>query len=117
MAKKHIVCAVAELPAGGRRIVKIGSRSIGVFNVGGEYYAMLNVCPHQGANLCEGPICGTNKPVDGYRYEFAHEGELVRCARHGWEFRIRDGVCYDDPAVRAKMYPVRVEEDRVVLEI
>lgn len=117
MAKPHVVCAAEELPAGARRIVKIGSRSIGVFNLGGEYFALMNVCPHQGAELCEGPICGTNVPVDDYRYEYAHGGELVRCARHGWEFKIRDGTNFDDPSVRVKTYPVSVEDGQVTLHL
>lgn len=117
MAKKHIVCKAAEFPANTRRIVRVGSRSIGVFNLGGEFYALLNVCPHQGAELCEGPICGTNAAADEYRYTYVHAGELVRCARHGWEFFIRDGRNYDDASVRAKTYPVSVEDGQVVLHV
>ena len=115
--KKHIVCAAADLPAGERKIVQVGTRSIGVFNLEGDYYAMMNICPHQGAELCEGPICGTNNPVDEYRYEYSHAGELVRCARHGWEFKIRTGENFDDPSIRVKTYPVTVEDGQVVLHV
>ena len=114
---EHIICSTGELPPGKRKIVNIGARSIGIFNLNGEYYALLNVCPHQGAELCEGPICGTNQPVDDYRYDYIQEGELVRCARHGWEFNIRDGSNFDDPSVRAKTYRVSVADDKVVLHM
>lgn len=115
--KKHIVCAAEELRPGGRKIVKIGARSVGVFNIGGEYFALLNVCPHQGAELCLGPLSGTNKAVDDYRYEFVRDGEILRCARHGWEFDIRTGENYDNPGVRAKTYPVSVEDGQVVVSL
>ena len=116
MAKgKHVICPTAALPPGSRKIVNIGARSIGIFNLDGDYYAMLNLCPHQGANLCEGPICGTNVPVDDYHYEYVHAGELVRCARHGWEFNIRTGKSFENPEVRAKTYPVSIEDGQVVL--
>ena len=116
MAKRHPVCSVSDLPPGGRRIVQIGSRSVGVFNVGGEFYALLNICPHRAANLCDGIVCGTNLPVTmegGYRYEYGLEGEILRCARHGWEFNIRTGECLFDSSMRAKTYPVEVSDEQV----
>ena len=44
---------------GDRRIVDVGGRSIGVFNVGGRYYALRNACPHQGGPLCAGQLWGS----------------------------------------------------------
>lgn len=117
MAKKHIICPAAELPAGARKIVQVGSRSIGVFNVGNRYYAMLNVCPHQGANICAGPLGGTNKPVSDYEFCFEDTGTVLRCARHGWEFDITSGENLDDPTIRAKTYPAFVENGEVVVEV
>lgn len=114
--KRHEICQVAELPPGMRRLTQIGSRSVGVFNVGGEFFALLNLCPHKAANLCDGTVCGTNLPTnakDGYCYEYGLEGEVLRCARHGWEFNIRDGKCLFDPTLHAKTYPVEVSEGRV----
>lgn len=116
MAARHVVCAVGDLPPGSRRIIKAGSRSIGVFNVSGEFYALLNICPHRAANLCDGTVCGTNLPVsaaDGYRYEYGMEGEVLRCARHGWEFNIRTGECLFDSSLRAKTYPVEVSDGQI----
>ncbi|MGI9307333.1 MAG: Rieske (2Fe-2S) protein [Gammaproteobacteria bacterium] len=120
MAKKHAVCAVTDLPPGARRITQIGSRSVGVFNVGGEFFALLNICPHKAANLCEGTVCGTNLPVDaarGYTYEYGLENEVLRCARHGWEFKIRTGESLIDPKIRAKTYPVEVADGQVFVVV
>lgn len=117
MASRREICSVADLPPGERLITKVGSRSIGVFNIGGEYFALLNICPHKAAQLCRGTICGTNKDInireDGYHYEYVLSGEILRCARHGWEFNIRTGQSLCDPKVSAKTYPVEVEGDKV----
>ncbi|HEV8638476.1 MAG TPA: Rieske 2Fe-2S domain-containing protein, partial [Chloroflexota bacterium] len=48
---KHVVAAVDEIPPGGRKIVEVAGRSIGVFNLGGEFFALRNRCPHQGGPL------------------------------------------------------------------
>src|SRR5687768_15644000 len=50
----HFVCRTDELPPGERKIVSANGRSIGVFNVGGRYYALRNLCPHRAAPLCLG---------------------------------------------------------------
>ncbi|MDM5147405.1 Rieske (2Fe-2S) protein [Candidatus Persebacteraceae bacterium Df01] len=114
MAKKHFVCETIALLPGERRLLDVGSRSIGVFNVDGSYYALLNVCPHTGGNLCEGPVCGTNLPVDDYRYEYGMENKVLRCAWHGWEFDITTGACLIEASkLRAKTYPVEVENEQV----
>ena len=57
--RRHVVCPARELPRGGRRIVDVDGRSIGVFNIDGEYHAVRNICPHQQAPLCEGWLTGT----------------------------------------------------------
>lgn len=116
-AKKVAVCRAADVAPGQRRVVKVGARSIGVFNVGGRFYALLNICPHHGANLCDGPVGGTNLPTDNYEYNYGRDGEVLRCARHGWEFDIATGENLDDPSVRAKTYPVTVEDGEVVVHV
>ena len=55
---KFVVGKVDEIPPGGRKIVRIAGRSIGVFNVDRGFYAIRNRCPHQGAALCEGKLWG-----------------------------------------------------------
>ena len=109
-AERVVVCAADELPPGTRRIVTVGARSIGVFNVGGRYYALRNVCPHQGAPLCRGPLTGTTLPGPPGSYRYAREGEILRCPWHGWEFDVTNGRSVFNPhAVRVRKYPVAVE--------
>ena len=109
--ERFVVCAVSELPPGARRIVTVGSRSIGVFNVDGRYYALRNACPHQGAPLCEGPLTGTTLPGPPGTFRYGREGEILRCPWHGWEFDVTSGRSIFNPhAVRVRAYPVAVED-------
>ncbi|MEM7348478.1 MAG: Rieske (2Fe-2S) protein [Chloroflexota bacterium] len=117
-SKQFTLCKTNEIPTGDRKIFKVDGKSIGVFNVKGEFYALLNYCPHTGAELCKGPITGTALPVNEYEYIYGHEGELIRCAWHGWEFKIATGECLIDSKLRAKKYQVTVENgDDVVIHI
>ena len=50
----HVVSLIDDLPPGGRKVVEVNGRGIVVFNVDGEFFALLNRCPHQGAGLCGG---------------------------------------------------------------
>ena len=51
---RHVVAAAADILPGDRRIVTVQGREVGVFNLGGEFFALLNRCPHQGGALCLG---------------------------------------------------------------
>jgi 3-phenylpropionate/trans-cinnamate dioxygenase ferredoxin subunit len=109
---RHIIGRVSELPPGERRIVEVDGRSIGVFNVHGQYYALRNRCPHQGAPLCLGAIKGMALPSKPGEYLWGREGEIVRCPWHGWEFDITSGrSIYNPHRVRVRTYEVTVEPD------
>ena len=107
---RHVVATVDDIPPGQRMLVKVGGREIGIFNVGGEYFAVSNRCPHEGASLCKGRIVGLVESSEPGSYQFSRRGELLRCPWHGWEFDIRTGQSYCDPKrFRARAYPVNVE--------
>ncbi len=108
---KYRVCTVAELPPGERKIVEIDGRSIGIFNVNGEFYALRNICPHQFAPLCLGKVTGYNRPSAVGVYDWTREGEIIRCPWHAWEFDIKTGKSIFNPhKVKTRSYPVTVEE-------
>jgi nitrite reductase/ring-hydroxylating ferredoxin subunit len=117
---RYVVGRVTELPPGSRKIVDVGGRSIGVFNVRGTLYALRNRCPHQGAPLCLGKIKGTNLPAKPYEYTYGREEEIIQCPWHGWEFEIATGRTYFNPhGMRVRRYDVTVEppdENEVALE-
>lgn len=107
---KQTVCKASELRPGERKIVEVGGRSIGVFNVHGQFYAIRNLCPHEGAPLCRGIVTGTTLPSQPGEYIWAKDGEILRCPWHGWEFDITSGRSIFNPhKMRVKKYTVTVE--------
>ena len=64
-----------ELKPGKMKLVEVERREIVLCNVDGQYFAVDNICPHQGAPLCEGELDGTN----------------LWCPWHGASFDVRSG--------------------------
>lgn len=110
-----VVCALAELPPGSRRIVAFGGREIGLFNVGGRVYAVRNSCPHRAAPLCLGRLSGTTLPSAPYEYVYGRQGMVLRCPWHGWEFDLETGEPLVGHGLRAQTYRVAIAGDWVVL--
>ena len=109
MTTRHIVASVDEIAPGSSKIVDVNGRAIGIFNVNGEYFALLNRCPHAAAELCKGTIVGLVQSDDVGDYQLQRHGEFVRCPWHGWEFEIRSGQSYCDPRkTRARIFEVKV---------
>ena len=117
--KKHKVAAVGEIPAGSTKIINIGKRSIGVFNVDGAYHALPNLCPHQIGPLCEGSVSGTTdaSKESGWKVEWVHDGEIVACPWHGIEYHIPTGKCLAFPEISVRTYNVWENEGAVWIEL
>ena len=58
----HPVAKIGEILPGGRKLVTVGKIQLGIFNVGGNFFAYRNICPHAGAPVCLGKISGTTLP-------------------------------------------------------
>ena len=107
---RHIVATVDEVAEGTCKLVTVKDREIGVFNVGGKFYALANRCPHAGGSLCQGAITGLVLSDGPGRYSIARRGEFVRCPWHGWEYEISTGQSYCDPSnVKIRQYEISVE--------
>jgi 3-phenylpropionate/trans-cinnamate dioxygenase ferredoxin subunit len=92
------VAKVDELPNGERILIDIDGEPIAVFNIAGEYFAIMDVCSHDDGPVAEGEVSGL---------------EIV-CPRHGAHFDIRDGKALTLPAVvDIPAYPVRISGDEV----
>jgi nitrite reductase/ring-hydroxylating ferredoxin subunit len=92
-----IVCATGDLrPGACIRVELPEGDELAVYNVGGEYYATENFCPHKGAPLSEGALCG----------------HIVECGWHGWQFDVRSGQCLTVNE-KLKTYEVVVEDELV----
>jgi 3-phenylpropionate/trans-cinnamate dioxygenase ferredoxin subunit len=135
---RHVIGRTADIPPGSHKIVEVSGRQVGVFNVNDEFFALLNRCPHGGAELCRGSVVGLVQPKGVGEYAIARKGEFIRCPFHGWEFEIKTGQSYCAPdrlkirkfdvAVQrgddlvkgpyvAESYEVQVEDDYVVLTV
>lgn len=107
---KHRVAKVSEVPPGGRKIVQVAGRSIGIFNIGGEFFAIRNQCPHAGGPLCQGILSGFVQSKVPGEYEYVRRGEIVRCPWHQWEFDVKTGQSWFDPVkTRVRRYETHVE--------
>lgn len=113
---RHLVGYVSEIPPGSRKIIEVAGRSIGVFNLDGRFYALRNVCPHQGAALCEGLLTSFVTSPEPGEFHYEKEGEIIRCPWHFWEFDIKTGCMVVDPATRTRSYDVTVEKFNVSVE-
>src|SRR5687767_2095654 len=69
---------VEDLPEGTCKTIELpDGDQIAVFNVNGEFCAISNICPHKGARLADGILCGG----------------IIECGLHGWQFDVRTGEC------------------------
>ena len=116
---RYVVGTVDDIPPGGRKVILVNGREIGVFNINGEYFAVLNRCPHQGGPLCSGRQTGFLVAPTPGDYQLSRPGEVIRCPWHGWEFDLRTGQSWCEPAkIRVRKYDVSVESgDRLVAAV
>ena len=114
---RHVVARVAEIPPGGRKVVEAGGRRLVVFNLDGEFFALLDRCPHQGGPLSAGILCGLTRSQAPGSYEHDRAGEFIRCPWHQWEFDIRTGKSWFDPRrVKVRAFPAQVEPGAALVE-
>jgi nitrite reductase/ring-hydroxylating ferredoxin subunit len=107
-----VVARLDEFPPGERRVVQAGRRSIGVFRVGDEFYAVNNFCPHQGGPLCLGRIKPWVRSAGPGEYVMSGQEALLACPWHGWEYDLATGQSFlgpGEPPVRT--YDVSIESD------
>jgi nitrite reductase/ring-hydroxylating ferredoxin subunit len=106
---RHVVARTTDIPHGGNKVVAIEGRDIVVFHVDGEFFALLNRCPHAGAPLDKAAcVARLTSPEPGI-YQRSRAGEMLRCAWHGWEFDLRNGQSWFDPKrFKIRAFPVAV---------
>ncbi len=91
-----------ELAPGQVKVVTSGTRRLALCNVDGRYYAIDDVCTHDGGPLDQGDL----------------DGEEIECPRHGARFDVTTGRPTCMPAVvPVKTYDVRVEGGEVQVNV
>ena len=98
------VAPVDDLPPGSVKLVHAGQITVGVYNLGGEFYAIEDRCSHDDGPLCEG--------------EFDEEEGFAICPRHGAQIEICTGRPLSLPAVfPVDTFPVVVEDGVVKVDV
>lgn len=92
------VARVGEIPDGGVKVVRLDDQPVAVFHMNGAYYAIDDICTHDGGELASGTI----------------DGDVIECPRHGARFDIRTGAVLCLPATApVPTYAVRVVGDEI----
>lgn len=86
------VAQVGDIPEGQGQAFPVGDQMVAVFNDGGQYHAIDDMCPHMGASLASGH----------------YENCVVTCPWHGWSFDTRDGAWCDNRKIKIDAFEVRV---------
>jgi 3-phenylpropionate/trans-cinnamate dioxygenase ferredoxin component len=95
---------VEELPPGEMKLVDAGGFEVGVYNCGGELFAIEDRCSHDDGPLCEG--------------DWDTDRCVVVCPRHGANFDLRSGRPITLPAYEpVDTYPVRIEDGVIKVEV
>ena len=92
------VANVSEVPDPGKLLVEVEGEVVALFHVEGRFYAIDDVCTHDGGPLVDGELVGFK----------------IACPRHGAKFDIRTGAALTMPAVRpTRAHAVKVENGGV----
>jgi nitrite reductase (NADH) small subunit len=95
------VAEKTDLTDGLGKVVYVDGRSIALFRVKDQYFALANVCLHRGGPLGEGNLSGS----------------VVTCPWHGWKFDVRTGSFTIIPTLKVTTYQVREQDGSVLVEI
>jgi 3-phenylpropionate/trans-cinnamate dioxygenase ferredoxin subunit len=96
------VAKVSDVPDPGKTLVEVDERLVALFHVGGKFFAIDDVCTHDGGPLAEGKL----------------EGHTIACPRHGAKFDIRSGAALTMPATKATVaHEVKVERGEVFVRM
>jgi 3-phenylpropionate/trans-cinnamate dioxygenase ferredoxin subunit len=94
------VATTSQLAPGARLLVEYQGTPVGLFNIDGEFYAIQDVCTHDGGPLAEGEV----------------DGDIIICPRHGARFNLKTGAVRTLPAYRpVPIYQVKVEGNDILI--
>ena len=95
------VARASEIPVGQGKCVEVEGRRIAIFNVDGSYYAIDDVCQHQGGPLGEGEL----------------SGKIVTCPWHGWEYDVTNGINTFDTDLKQEQFQVKVDGNDILVAL
>ena len=95
------IASKRELGPGSGKIVVLDDKPIALFNIGGNYFALDNTCPHRGGSLGDGEV----------------DGEIVTCPWHGWNFNVETGEDANNPSLCLTKYDIKVNGEDIELTL
>jgi 3-phenylpropionate/trans-cinnamate dioxygenase ferredoxin subunit len=102
MSEFHAVARVSDLPDPGRMVAELDERLIVLLHVGGEFFALDDLCTHDDGPLSDGAL----------------DDHTIACPRHGAKFDIRTGAALTMPATRPTVsHEVRVVDGQVLVRL
>lgn len=108
------VADLSELAANQIKIVDVGGRRLGIVQTPEGVFALGDRCPHQGGPICSGTVGGTMLASDPDEYLWDHEGDVVKCPWHAYEFYIATGESVGNVvAGRIPVYETTVRDGQV----
>ena len=98
------VAKVADLTDPGKMLVEVNDRLVVLFRIGGNYYALDDVCTHDGGPLSEGSL--------------DTKACTIACPRHGAKFDIKNGAALTMPATQAtQSHEVKIIGDQILIKL
>lgn len=96
------VAKVSDIPDPGRKVVEVDETLVVLVHTAGHFYAIDDVCTHDGGPLGEGEL----------------DGFAIACPRHGAKFDVRDGRALTMPATRPTVvHEVKIEGDDILVKL
>ena len=98
------VANVSEISDPGSMLVEVGERLVVLIHAAGRFYALDDICTHDGGPLSEGPIDAA--------------GNTIACPRHGAKFDIRNGAAVTMPATKpTTSHEVKIEGEQILVRL
>lgn len=98
------VAKTSEIPDPGKILVEVDERLVVLIHAAGHWYALDDVCTHDGGPLSEGPL----DPAAG----------TITCPRHGAKFDIKNGAALTMPATKPTIsHEVKLEGEQIVVRL
>jgi nitrite reductase (NADH) small subunit len=92
--------------------------AIGLLRRGPKVYAVRNICPHQGAEICKGKVRGTWAPSSPGELIYSDRELVAVCPWHGFEYSLATGYAlYGVTKGKLRLYPVIVQNGIVCVRL
>lgn len=98
----HAVAKTGDLAPGQAKQVRVGARTLALYNIDGTYYATDDTCTHALASLAEGFL----------------DGDIIECPLHQGCFHIPSGKALGAPVTQdVRTYPVKIVGDEIHVDV